>query len=187
MSTPLHPHVTCVWGDIPIGLDTWIVTFKPAVEVCQTCSECLNNFHYVHHTRLSILISWFPHSPISPVVPWSCWPLIPNIIQCSQLMTIRSGVSLKSTMMANMVRSWTSLWVWSWSPFGFSLTVDWLRGLFNTHWSAIFFFSSTFAFSTVGTTPFGSLAFTNFTSLVTLTFELLSLVYPNPVLSKKVF
>ena len=119
MSTPLHPHVTCIWGDIPIGLGTWIVTFKPAVEVCQTCSECLNHFHYVHHTGLSILISWLPHSPISPVIPWSFWPLIPSIIQCSQLLTIRSSVSLNSTMMANMVRSRTLLWVWRWSPFGF--------------------------------------------------------------------
>ena len=119
MSTSLHSHITCVWGDIPIGLGTWIVTLKPAVEVCQTCSECLNHFHYVHHTGLSILISWLPHSPISPVIPWSFWPLIPSIIQCSQLITIRSGVSLNSTMMEKMVRSWTSLWVWRWSPFGF--------------------------------------------------------------------
>ena len=67
------------------------------------------------------------------------------------------------------------------------LTVDWLRGLFNTRWSAIFFFSFTFAFSIVGTNPFDSLAFTNFTSLVTLTPVLLSPVYPNSVLLEKVF
>ena len=72
-------------------------------------------------------------------------------------------------------------------PLALDLTVDWLQGLFSTHWSTIFFFFSTFGFLTVGTTPFGSLAFTNFTSLVTLTPELLSLVYPNPILSEKDF
>ena len=119
MSNPLHPHVTCVWGDIPIRLGMWIVSFKPAVEVCQTCGECLNHLHYFHHTRISILTSWLPNSPIPLVISWSSWPLIPSIIQCSQFMTIGSGVSLKFTMMAYMVHSWTSLWFWRWSPFGF--------------------------------------------------------------------
>ena len=68
-----------------------------------------------------------------------------------------------------------------------NLTTDWLWGLFNTSWSTTFFFYSTFAFSTVETTTVNSLAFTNFTSLEMFIAELLYLVYPNPVLSKKVF
>ena len=167
MSNPLQPHVTCVWGDIPIGLGTWIVTFKPAIEVCQTCGECLNHVHYIHHIRISILTSWLSNSPIPLVIFWSPWPLIPRIIQCSQLMTIRSGVSLKSTMMAYMVCSRTSLWFWRWSPFGFRPD-HWLvarRGLFNILWSATFFSFSTFVFSIVRATTTGSLAFTRYSRL----------------------
>ena len=67
------------------------------------------------------------------------------------------------------------------------LTVDWLQGLFNTLCSAIFFFFSTLAFSTFGTTAIGSLAFTNFTSLEMFTAELLPPVYHNPVSLEKVF
>ena len=119
MSIPLHPHITCIWGDIPIGLGMWIVTFKPAIEVRQTCGECLNHLHYVHLTRISILTSWLSNNPISLVISWSSWPLIPSIIQRSQLMTIRSGVPLKSSMMTNMVHSRTSLCFWRWFPFGF--------------------------------------------------------------------
>ena len=72
-------------------------------------------------------------------------------------------------------------------PLASGLTTNWLRGLFNTHWSAIFFFFSNLAFSTVGATTIGYLAFTNFTSLKIFTAELLSRMYPNPVLSEKVF
>ena len=68
-----------------------------------------------------------------------------------------------------------------------NLTTDRLWGLFNTRWSVTFFFFSTFAFSTVGVTTTGSLAFTNFTSLEMFTAELISPVYPNLVLSEKVF
>ena len=189
MSTPLHPGVTCVWGNIPIGLGMWIVASKLAIEVCQTCGECLNHIHYIHHIRISILTSWLSNSPIPLVIFWSPWPLIPRIIQCSQLMTIRSGVSLKSTMMAYMVCSRTSLWFWRWSPFGFRPD-HWLvarRGLFNILWSATFFSFSTFVFSIVRATTTGSLAFTNFTSLEIFTAELLSSVYSNSVLSEKGF
>ena len=78
----------------------------------QTCGECLNYLHYIHHTGISILTSWLPNSPISLVISWSSWPLIPSIIQYSHLMTIRSGVSLKSTMMTHIVRSRPSLQSW---------------------------------------------------------------------------
>ena len=122
MSTLLHLNVKCVWDDIPIGLGMWIVTFKPAVEVCQTCGECLNHLHYIHHTGISILTSWLPNSPISLVISWSSWPLIPSIIQCSHLMTIGSSVSLKSTMMTHMVRSRPSLQ--SWKRFCFDFRPD---------------------------------------------------------------
>ena len=32
LSTPLHPHVTCIWGDILIGLGMRVRTFKPSSE-----------------------------------------------------------------------------------------------------------------------------------------------------------
>ena len=47
MHTLLHPHVTCVWGDIPIGLGTSVVTFKPSVEVSQTSGESINHLHQI--------------------------------------------------------------------------------------------------------------------------------------------
>ena len=33
---PFHPHVTCVWGDILIGLSTGVRAFKPSCEAFQT-------------------------------------------------------------------------------------------------------------------------------------------------------
>ena len=43
MCTLLHPHDTSVWGDIPRGLGTIVVTFKPSGEACQTGSEGINH------------------------------------------------------------------------------------------------------------------------------------------------
>ena len=54
MSTLLHPHVICVWGDIPIGLGTSVVAFKPSVEACQTGGKCINHLHHIHHSRITI-------------------------------------------------------------------------------------------------------------------------------------
>ena len=121
MSTLLHPHITCVWGDIPIGLGTSVVTFKPSVEVCQIGGECINHLHYIHHPGVSISAFWLFSSPIPFVISWSSWPLITCIFQCFKLMTIWSSVSLKSTVMAEVLCSRTSLWLWKWFPFGFRL------------------------------------------------------------------
>ena len=41
-------------GDIPIGLGTSVVTFKPFVEVCQTYGECVNHVHHIHHSKITI-------------------------------------------------------------------------------------------------------------------------------------
>ena len=57
MSTILHPHVMCVWGDIFIELGTSVMTFKPSVEVCQTCGECVNHLHHIHHCGITISTS----------------------------------------------------------------------------------------------------------------------------------
>ena len=119
MSTLLHPHATCVWGDIPIRLATSVVTFKPSVEVCQTGGKCINHLHHIHHSGITISAFWLFNSPIPFVISWSSWSLISCILQCSKLMTIWPGVSLKSTMMAEMFCSQTSLWFWKWFPFGF--------------------------------------------------------------------
>ena len=112
MSTILHPHVTCIWGDIPIGLGTRVRTFKPSKEAFQAVGECTNHLHHVYHSGITISISWWLNSPSSLVISWSSWPLITCIPQCSQLMTIGSGVPLKSAVMTHMVRSRISLWLW---------------------------------------------------------------------------
>ena len=94
---------------------------------------------------------------------------------------------MKFAVMTNMVLARTSLRLWKRFCSGFKPDHRLITGLFNTHWSVPFFFFSTFAFSIVGATTTGSLAFTNFTSLEIFIAELLSLVCPNPVLSEKVF
>ena len=35
----LHPHSTCVWGDIPRGLGTRAVILKPLAKACQIRSD----------------------------------------------------------------------------------------------------------------------------------------------------
>ena len=55
MSTLLHPHDTCVWGDIPWGLGTIIMTFKPSGEAFQTGGECINHPHHIPHFGIAFL------------------------------------------------------------------------------------------------------------------------------------
>ena len=117
MSTPFHPHETCVWDDIPKGLGTSVVAFKSFVKACQTSGECISHFHHIHHSGITISTSWLLNSPIHFVISWSSWPLITCILQCSKLMTIWSSVSLKSIVMAKVLCSRTSLWLWKWFPF----------------------------------------------------------------------
>ena len=47
MSTPFLPHGTCIWGDIPKGLGTIVLAFKPFVEACQVGGECINHLYYI--------------------------------------------------------------------------------------------------------------------------------------------
>ena len=112
MSTFLHPHVTCIWGDIPIGLGMRVRTFKPSSETFQAIGECTNHLHHVDHFGITISISWWLNSLSPLVISWSSWPLITCIPQCSQLMTIGTGVLLKSVVMTQMVHSRTSLRWW---------------------------------------------------------------------------
>ena len=121
MSTLHHPHVTCVWGDILIGLGMRVRTFKPSSEAFQTVGECTNHLHHVHHSGITISISWWLNSPSSLVISWPSWPLITCIPQCSQLITIGSGVPLKAAMMTYMVRFRTSLRSWKRFCSGFRL------------------------------------------------------------------
>ena len=112
MITLLHPHVTCIWSDILIGLGMKVRTFKPSSEAFQAIGECTNHLHHVHRSGITISISWWLNN-ISPlVISWSSWPLITCIPQCSQFMTIGSGVPLKSAVMMHMVHSRTSLRSW---------------------------------------------------------------------------
>ena len=112
MNTFLHPYVMCVWGDIPVGLGTGVRTFKPSSKAFQTVGECTNHLHHVHHSGITISISWWLNNPSPLVISLSSWTLITCIPQCSQLMTIRSGVLLKSAVMIQMVHSRTSLRLW---------------------------------------------------------------------------
>ena len=57
MSTPLHPHVMCIWGDILIGLGTSVKAFKPSGEAFQGGGECTNHFHHIHHSGITIWTS----------------------------------------------------------------------------------------------------------------------------------
>ena len=109
MSTLHHPHVTCVWGDILIGLGTRVMTFKPSSEAFQAVGECTNHLHHVHHSGITISISWWLNRPSPLIISWPSWPLITSIPQCSQLMIIGLGVPLKSAVMTHMVCSRTSL------------------------------------------------------------------------------
>ena len=123
----LQPH-DC-WGDIPRGLGTIVVTFKPSSETCQTGGECINHPLHVPHFEIVFLTFWLPSNPISFAMFWSSWPLSTWILQCFKLMTIWSSVTLNSTVMAKVLVSQTSLWFWEW--FSFTLRFDhWLvRGL----------------------------------------------------------
>ena len=72
-------------------------------------------------------------------------------------------------------------------PLPLGLTTDWLGGLVKNRWSVTFRFFSDFTFSTTEVSTTDSLAFTNFISLDILTAELLSPVYPNPLMSENGF
>ena len=69
-------------------------------------------------------------------------------------------------------------------PFALGLASNGFWGFFKTFWAITFGFFSTFTFSTSGV---GSLVLTNFISSDTLALELLSLVYPKPLLLEEGF
>ena len=136
MSTLLHPHVTCVWGDFLIRLGTGVRTFKPSCEAFQEVGECTNHLHHVHHSGITVLISWWFTSPISSTISRSSWPLRSCTILCSQLLTIWSSVPLKSAMMTHIIWSRTSLWSWTRLGSGFRPAhrlITWLQQSFVPH------------------------------------------------------
>ena len=110
MSTLFHPHVTCVWGDILVGLGTGVRAFKPLCEAFQAIGECTNHLHHVHHSGITISTSWRFTSPISHVISRSSRPWSTCIIHCSKLLIIWSSVPLKSVVVTHIVWSKTSLW-----------------------------------------------------------------------------
>ena len=110
MSTLFHPHVTCVWGDILIGLGTGVWAFKPSCEAFQIVGECPNHLHHVYHSGIITLTSWWFTGPISPVIYRSSRPWSTCIIHCSQFLTIWSSVPLKSVVVTHIGWSRTSLW-----------------------------------------------------------------------------
>ena len=113
MSTLFHPHVTYIWADFLTGLGMGVRAFKPLCEAFQAVGECTNHLHHVHHSRITISISWWFTSPISPVISRSSWPWSSCTIDCSQLLTIWSSMPLKSAVVTHIVRSRTSLWSWT--------------------------------------------------------------------------
>ena len=129
MSTLFHPHVTCVWGDFLIGLGTRVRVFKPSCEAFQAVGECTNHLHHVHHSEITISISWWFTSPIYPVISRSSWPWSSCTIHCSQLLTIWSDMPSKSAVMTYKVRSSTSLWSWMRLGSGFRPTHKLITGV----------------------------------------------------------
>ena len=111
MSTLFHPHVTCVWGDILIGLGTGVRPFKPSCEAFQIVGECPNHLHHVYHSGITTSTSWRFTSPISPIISRSSRPWSTCIIHCSQLLIIWSSVPLKSAVVTHISWSRTSLWL----------------------------------------------------------------------------
>ena len=64
MCTLLHPHDTCVWGDIPRGLGIRVVAFKPLGEACQTRSDGINHLHHIPQTGINFSPFWLLGNPI---------------------------------------------------------------------------------------------------------------------------
>ena len=129
MSTLFHSHVTCVWGDILIGLGMGVKAFKPSCEAFQAVGECTNYLHHVHHSGITISTFWRFTSLISPVISRSSRPWSTCIIHCSQLLTIWSSMPLKSAVVTHIVRSRTSLWSWTRLGSGFRLAHRLLTGV----------------------------------------------------------
>ena len=116
MSTLFHPHVTCVWGDILIGLGTGVRAFKHSCEAFQTVGECPNHLHHVYHSGITTSTSWRFTSPISPVISRSSRPWSTCIIHCYQLLTIWSSVPLKSAVVTHI--GWSRTFLWSGTRLG---------------------------------------------------------------------
>ena len=129
MSILFHPHVTCVWGDILIGLGTGVRAFKPSCEAFQAIGECTDHLHHVHHSGITILTSWWFTSPIYPVISRFSRPWSTCIIHCSQFLTIWLSMPLKSAMVTHIVRPRTSLWSWMRLGSGFRLAHRLLTGV----------------------------------------------------------
>ena len=129
MSNLFHLHVTCVWGDILIGLGTRVRAFKPSCEAFQAVAEFTNHLHHVHYFGITTSTSWRFTSPISPVISRSLRPWSTCIIHCSQLLTIWSSIPLKSVVVTHKVRSRTSLWSWMRLGLGFRLAHKLLMGV----------------------------------------------------------
>ena len=64
MCTLLHPHGTCVWGDIPRGLGARAMILKPLVEACQTRRDGVYYLYYITKTKISFLPFWLLVDPI---------------------------------------------------------------------------------------------------------------------------
>ena len=73
MCTLLHPHDTYVWGDMPRGLGTIVMTFKPSGETCQIRGECLNHLHHIPHSGITFLTFEHLHSLMLEAYENSIW------------------------------------------------------------------------------------------------------------------
>ena len=183
MSTLHHPHVTCIWGDILIGLGTRVRLSNLLVKL----SKQLVNAPIIFITSI------IPGSPFRSLDGSTAQVLL-SFLGPLDLWSL-AFLNALSLWQLGRVCPWSPQWWRTWFVLGSlcdcgrdsamtsDLTIVWLRGLFNIHWSATFFFFSPFVYSIVEATTTGSLALTNFTSLEIFTAELLSPVFPNPVLS----
>ena len=102
-------------------------------------------------------------------------------------MTIGSGVRLKSAVMTHMVHFRTFLWSWKRFCSGYRPDHKLITGLVHHPLVSHILLLLTLSLLHNKSNYNRLFSFTNFTSLEIFTVELLSPVYTNPVLSKKVF
>ena len=116
LSSPTR-HVHLRWYPYRIGYESCdLQTFCWSLPNKWWMHQSFSTHPSLWSLHLSLLIFQQPNSFCHFLVSW---PLITCIFQCSKLMTIWSGVSLKSIVMAEVLCSRTSLWLWMWFPFDF--------------------------------------------------------------------
>ena len=122
MCTLLHPHDTCIWGDIPRGLGTRAMILKPLAKACQTRSDGIYYLHHITKTGIRFSPFWLLVIPIH-------LSLRIRFHQCMKFIVVRSCVSSNSTMVAEMLNLRISLMLWERLPFSLGFGHRWILRL----------------------------------------------------------